>query len=278
MGKLTINLCEELHQKIREDVAADESLTTGLLMERIIREHYEGPKPRPRIESGGRTMAFSVSEELFQRVKRYLAAHGGQSQRDFVIGLVTQGLALWEQGKALKMLEGYTPQKGDRTLAFAVTEELFHQIKAYLAAHKKLSQKEFMVSLVENAVSAWEAGAEADGSPIVEVLPELTEEEKRRRSFAPLSGEYTDGAAAAVRRSPACLGGTADPDASEPSCPAPGAYCLRPDRNGGPGREQETETGAGGSSPIPACRWRADQEYGASAGGTQAQRHWGGGI
>lgn len=112
MGKLTINLCEELHQKIREDVAADESLTTGLLMERIIREHYEGPKPRPRIESGGRTMAFSVSEELFQRVKRYLAAHGGQSQRDFVIGLVTQGLALWEQGKALKMLEGYTPQRG----------------------------------------------------------------------------------------------------------------------------------------------------------------------
>lgn len=131
MGKLTINLCEELHQKIREDVAADESLTTSLLMERIIREHYEGPKPRPRIESGGRTMAFSVSEELF------------------------------------------------------------HQIKAYLAAHKKLSQKEFMVSLVENAVSAWEAGAEADGSPIVEVLPELTEEEKRRRSFNPLSGEYT---------------------------------------------------------------------------------------
>ena len=89
------------------------------------------------------------------------------------------------------MLEGDTPQKGDRTLAFAVTEELFHQIKAYLAAHKKLSQKEFMVSLVENAVSAWEAGAEADGSPIVEVLPELTEEEKRRRSFNPLSGEYT---------------------------------------------------------------------------------------
>lgn len=36
MGKLTINLCEELHQKIREDVAADESLTTSLLMERII--------------------------------------------------------------------------------------------------------------------------------------------------------------------------------------------------------------------------------------------------
>ena len=68
-------------------------------------------------------------------------------------------------------------------------------------------------------------------------------------------------AAAGCAAVPRLLGGTADPDASEPSCPAPGAYCLRPDRNGGPGREQETETGAGGSSPIPACRWRADQEY-----------------
>ena len=191
MGKLTIHLCEELHQKIREDVAADESLTTGLLMERIIREHYERPEPRPKAESGDRTMAFSVSEELFQRVKRYLAAHGGQSQRDFVIGLVKQGLALWEQGKTLKPLEGYMPQKGDRTLAFTVTEELFQQIKAYLVAHKKLSQKEFVVSLVENAVSAWEAGRETDGTPVVEVLPELTEEEKRRRSFNPLTGEFT---------------------------------------------------------------------------------------
>lgn len=190
MGKLTINLCEELHQKIREDVAADDALTTSLLMERIIREHYESSKPRPWAESGGRTMAFSVSEELFQRVKRYLAAHGDQSQRDFVIGLVTQGLTLWEQGKTLKTLEGYTPQKGDRTLAFTVTEELFQQIKTYLAAHKKLSQKEFVVSLVENAISCWETGQETDGTPIVAVLPELTEEEKRRKSFDPLTGEY----------------------------------------------------------------------------------------
>lgn len=103
-------------------------------------------------------MAFSVSEELFQRVKRYLAAHGGQSQRDFVIGLVTQGLALWEQGKALKMLEGYTPQKGEPDAGVRRHGGAVPSVKAYLAAHKKLSQKEFMVSLVENAVSAWEAG------------------------------------------------------------------------------------------------------------------------
>ena len=177
MGKLTINLCEELHQKIREDVAADEALTTGILMERILREHYERPKPRPRAE-GGRTMAFSVSEELFQRVKQYLAAHGDQSQRDFVVGLVEQGLALCKQGKTLKPLEGYKSQKGERTLAFTVTEELFQQIKAYLSAHKKLSQKEFVVTLIENAVSGWETCQEKDGIPVVEVLPELSEEEK----------------------------------------------------------------------------------------------------
>ena len=177
MGKLTINLCEELHQKIREDVAADEALTTGILMERILREHYERPNPRPRAE-GGRTMAFSVSEELFQRVKQYLAAHGDQSQRDFVVGLVEQGLALWKQGKTLKPLEGYKSQKGERTLAFTVTEELFQQIKAYLSAHKKLSQKEFVVTLIENAVSGWETCQEKDGIPVVEVLPELSEEEK----------------------------------------------------------------------------------------------------
>lgn len=80
MGKLTINLCEELHQKIREDVAADESLTTGLLMERILREHYEGPKPRPRTESGGRTMAFSVSEELFPAGQAVSGGPRGQSR------------------------------------------------------------------------------------------------------------------------------------------------------------------------------------------------------
>ena len=45
-----------------------------------------------------------------------------------------------------------------------------------------------------------------------------------------------------------------------------------------PGRERENAPGAGGGSPIPACRWRTDQGYGASAGRTQAQRHWGGGI
>lgn len=188
MSKLTIKLCEELHQKIRADVAADDSLNTSILMERIIREYYE--KPQFKEDRGQRTMAFSVSEEMFQRVKQYLAAHGDQTQRDFVMILVEKGLTLWDQGKKLKPLEGYIPQKGDRTLAFSVSEEMFQRIKAYLAAHRRLTQKEFVITLIENAVSCWEAGCEVDGVPIVEVLPEPTEEEKYRNSFNPLTGEF----------------------------------------------------------------------------------------
>ena len=137
-------------------------------------------------------MAFSVSEELFQRVKRYLAAHGGQSQRDFVIGLVTQGLALWEQGKALKMLEGTRPKKGTRTLAFAVTEELFHQIKKHTWPRiEALPKGIYGQSGGKTPSQPGRPGREADGSPHSGGPAELTEEEKRRRSFNPLSGEYT---------------------------------------------------------------------------------------
>lgn len=35
-----------------------------------------------------------------------------------------------------------------------------------------------MVTLIENAVSGWETCQEKDGIPVVEVLPELSEEEK----------------------------------------------------------------------------------------------------
>ena len=95
-------------------------------------------------------------------------------------------------GQAGLLEEAFLKKEQEDEYSLRLRKEFrYLQRKFDLAAHKKLSQKEFMVSLVENAVSAWEAGAEADGSPIVEVLPELTEEEKRRRSFDPLSGEYT---------------------------------------------------------------------------------------
>lgn len=191
MGKMTFNLCEELHQKIRNDVAADEQLTTSAFMERIIREHYESPTRTSRLKKGPvRTMAFTVSEELFHRVKKYLAAHEQQTQRGLVVGMVEQALGLWEAGQTLVLAEMAASSEQKRTLAFEVSEDLFQRIKAYLTAHKKLTQKEFVVGLLENAISHWEAGREIDGSVVVEVVPKPTEEEKHRRSFNPLTGEF----------------------------------------------------------------------------------------
>ena len=49
---------------------------------------------------------------------------------------------------------------GDRTLAFQVPEVLFQRVKQYLEAHKPLSQKAFVVGLLENALIKWERGEE----------------------------------------------------------------------------------------------------------------------
>ena len=43
-----------------------------------------------------RTLAFQVSEDLFGRLKAYLAAHH-VSQRQFVLGLIEEALEKWER-------------------------------------------------------------------------------------------------------------------------------------------------------------------------------------
>ena len=49
-----------------------------------------------------------------------------------------------------------------RTMAFQVSEDLFQQIKEYLARyeqtyHRRLSQKEFVIGLIEQALAEYEA-------------------------------------------------------------------------------------------------------------------------
>lgn len=43
-----------------------------------------------------RTLAFQVTEDLFQRIKEYLKQNG-LTQREFVIGLIKQALDEWEK-------------------------------------------------------------------------------------------------------------------------------------------------------------------------------------
>ena len=90
---LTCKIPLELHDRITAEIRQNES-TMSKFIEQIILEHYE----KGAITMGKtRTMAFQVSEELFQQIKDYLARyeqtyHRKLSQKEFVIGLIEQAL------------------------------------------------------------------------------------------------------------------------------------------------------------------------------------------
>ena len=91
---VTCKIPLDLHNQISEEIRETES-TMSKFIEMIIREHYE--KGANRIMEKGRTLAFQVSEELFQRVKEYLenyekAYHRRLTQKEFVIGLIEEAL------------------------------------------------------------------------------------------------------------------------------------------------------------------------------------------
>ncbi len=95
------NLCApisiELHAKVREE---QERLgqTLSEYVEQVLKEHFEG-RSKNAMSEKGRTMAFQVPEEFFQRIKAYLTAHPGLTQKEFIIGLVEDALTQWEQGQ-----------------------------------------------------------------------------------------------------------------------------------------------------------------------------------
>ena len=86
------NLCamipESLHLQVRTEQEKME-LKLSEYVEMIIKEHFE--KGEKVMASGTRTLAFQVSEELFNRIKEHLKTTG-LSRKDFVIGLIEQAL------------------------------------------------------------------------------------------------------------------------------------------------------------------------------------------
>ena len=91
---LTCKIPLDLHNRISEEIKQNES-TMSKFIEQIILEHYaKGVTTMGKT----RTMAFQVSEELFQQIKEYLARyeqtyHRRLSQKEFVISLIEQALA-----------------------------------------------------------------------------------------------------------------------------------------------------------------------------------------
>lgn len=90
MSKLTVSIPDDLHQKIREELEK-QGITTSQFIEQAVTTFFENPKGDNNMAT--RTLAFQVSEELFQRIKAYLARyeevhHRKLSQKEFVIGLI----------------------------------------------------------------------------------------------------------------------------------------------------------------------------------------------
>ena len=92
MKGITCKIPLDLHERISKEMR-ESGRTVSQYMEMIIREHLEGGS----IMSKTRTMAFQVSEELFRKIKEYLARyeeiyHRKLTQRDFVLGLIESAL------------------------------------------------------------------------------------------------------------------------------------------------------------------------------------------
>ena len=90
MSKLTVSIPDDLHQKIREELEK-QGITTSQFIEQAVTNFFENPKGDNNMAT--RTLAFQVSEELFQRVKAYLARyeevhHRKLSQKELVISLI----------------------------------------------------------------------------------------------------------------------------------------------------------------------------------------------
>ena len=122
MSKLTVSIPDDLHQKIREELEK-QGITTSQFIEQAVTNFFENPKGDTNMAT--RTLAFQVSEELFQRVKAYLARyeeihHRRLSQKEFVIGLIEAELdeadeefAAAEAAAATENLEDTLPTDED---------------------------------------------------------------------------------------------------------------------------------------------------------------------
>lgn len=90
---ITCKIPLDLHNRISEEIRETES-TISKFIEMVIMEHYE--KGAVKVMEKGRTLAFQVSEELFQRVKEYLENYEKNyhrlTQKEFVISLIEQAL------------------------------------------------------------------------------------------------------------------------------------------------------------------------------------------
>lgn len=117
----TKNLCAQidlsLHTKVCEE-REKAGQTTSQYITQLLMEYYEMKEhggESSMENKGNRTMAFQISEELFQRIKRYLereSKHLGRkyTQREFVLDLITEAL---DAAEAVGEASGTRQEEGE---------------------------------------------------------------------------------------------------------------------------------------------------------------------
>ena len=116
------NLCamieEELHTKVCEE-RDKAGMTNGEYVTMLLTEYYtmkeNGGNTMAQESGKTRTMAFQISEGLFQRIKEHLERETKRlgykvTQKDFVIGLIEAALAEAEQEDTQPPAEADEPQ------------------------------------------------------------------------------------------------------------------------------------------------------------------------
>lgn len=100
MSKLTVTLPDELHEQIRQELEA-QGITTGQFIEMVVTKYFTKSKEGEN-NMATRTIAFQVSEKLYQRIKEYLnryqEVYGRKlTQREFMLQLIEDALSEAEE-------------------------------------------------------------------------------------------------------------------------------------------------------------------------------------
>lgn len=96
MGKLTVTMPEELHERIRKALE-NKGITTAQFIQQAVYLYLDDHARKGEGNMATRTIAFQVSEELYQKVKKYLVryeqVYGRKlSQKEFIVTLIEQAL------------------------------------------------------------------------------------------------------------------------------------------------------------------------------------------
>ncbi len=116
MGKLTVTMPEELHERIRKALE-NKGITTAQFIQQAVYLYLDDHAKKGEGNMATRTIAFQVSEELYQKVKKYLVryeqVYGRKlSQKEFIVTLIEQALEEAEDEFDAALADDETGQNG----------------------------------------------------------------------------------------------------------------------------------------------------------------------